>query len=285
MITTALLIGAFTCSSAQAILYSQDFEGSSNDIYADGWEVVNLYAGSPVSGIFNQSPSIQAMGFTGKTIGASTFDVIGTTITHVPLTDVAIKSKEYALPAGPSLVTFRLGSIAIGATATSHYSVYIMTAAELAGLGSTASLKACLDAKSPAATATVWGQSSIVSLNLTSYAGQTVALVFRLHNSPTNSFMLFDDLLVKGGTLDTADFDAGQFLVYPNPASSIVTVQGGGKVIKEIYIMDNTGRILKRVAVQDLDYCRLDIQEFSAGLYYISIHTTDGNFTHKLVKE
>ena len=45
-ITTALCLGLFSCVYAQETLYSQDFEGNNDDIFANGWNVINLYENS-----------------------------------------------------------------------------------------------------------------------------------------------------------------------------------------------------------------------------------------------
>lgn len=75
------------------------------------------------------------------------------------------------------------------------------------------------------------------------------------------------------------------FVIYPNPASSTVIIKGAGSAIQNIYIMDSSGRTLKRVLGNDQEYCTLDLQGLSSGVYYISIHTEKGDFTQKLIKK
>jgi len=285
-ITTALCLGLFSCVYAQEILYSQDFEGNHDDIFANGWDVINLYENSPEGGIFSPVASIQAAGFTGKTFGGLTFEIGPSSFpVHVAATDVAFKSENYMLPAGISSVTYRVGSIAIGANASSHYSVYIVPSSALSELDTEAELKAFLDAETPVDAATISGQSSTITLDLTAYAEQTIVLFFRLHNSPSNTLLLFDDIIVKAETLDTPRLNANQFAVYPNPTSHKVTVDASNAFdIDSITITDLKGRAIKNYTFNSLARVEIDLDEMASGTYFLGISTEEGTVTKKIIK-
>lgn len=285
-ITTALCLGLFSCVYAQETLYSQDFEGNNDDIFANGWDVINLYENAPEGGIFSPAASIQAAGFTGKTFGGLTFEIGPSSFpVHVPGTDIAFKTEDYDLPAGNSTISYRVGSIAIGANSSSHYSVYIMASSEFIGIDTEASLKAYLDTKIPADAATISGQSSTITLDLTPYAQQTVSLIFRLHDSPTNALLLFDDIIVKAETLDTPDLNANQFAVYPNPTNHKVTVNASNAFdIDSITITDLNGRAIKNYTFNSLASVELDLDEMASGTYFLGISTEQGTVTKKIIK-
>ncbi|MDR6966116.1 hypothetical protein J2X31_000109 [Flavobacterium arsenatis] len=287
-ILTALFLGLLSYANAQEILYSQDFEGNNDDIFADGWDVIDLYGQSPDGGIFNPSPSIQAIGFTGKTIGVLTFTtVVGSVLTHITGTDVAIKSADYDLPDGPSYATLRVGSVAVGAIGSAHYSIYIMASTEFNGIATPEALKNYLNTKTPVRSETVFASSSMISIDLTAYAGQNVSLIFRLHDYPThsNTILLFDDITIKAGTLDTPVFNANQFVVYPNPTSNLVSIRASNTLsINSITISDLNGRILKTHAFNSLASVELDLSEMATGTYFLGISSEEGTTTKKIIK-
>lgn len=286
-IITALFLGSFACAQAQlTTLYSEDFEGDDQVIFSQGWNFIKLHPDSSDGGIFQPSPSIQAKGFTGKTIGGLTFTTVGTTITNLPNTDVLIRSRNYDIPVvGTTSVSFRRGSVPAGASASSHYAVYIMAMEEFVGLDTPAALKTYLDAKTRATSATISGQSSIVTLDLSAYAGKTVALLFRLYNSPTNSILLMDDVTVSNTPLSTADFVASQFSVYPNPASNKVKVAASnGKGITKITITDLNGRIVKTKDLAGIESTDIDLNDMASGTYLMGISSEEGTIMKKIVK-
>lgn len=138
------------------------------------------------------------MGFTGNTMGGMTFDIaVSPGPSHNPNTDIAFKTQEYSLPAKPCKASYRIGSVAFSNNSSSHYSVYIVTREELALIKDEAHLRAFLD-KSPAVdTGTVTGQSTINTLDLSAYSLKTIRLVFRLHESSTDTFLLFDEVTIQ----------------------------------------------------------------------------------------
>ena len=286
LIFGAFILGSVLTASAQQTIYSQDFEGNDDDIFADGWDFIDLHGDSPEGGIFSPSPSIQARGFTGKTMGGLTFDIVGTMPTHNPNTDIAIKSADYDIPEGITHVTYRVGSVAIGTNASSHYSVYIMRDDEFTGIATGEQLKAYLDTKTPDDSATISGQSSTITLDLSAFAEDTVALVFRLHDSPSNSLLLFDDVIVQTGILDNPDFTSSDFMVYPNPANSEVNITGIGSLGKgEITIADLNGRILATKKFNSEETIRVDISSLASGTYFMAVKTDKGLFSQKIIKQ
>jgi len=281
---TALFLGMLTCANAQTTLYSQDFEGNDQEIFDAGWEVFKLHPNSTDGRIFQPDPSTEGIGFTGKTMGSLTFTEVFP-ITHNPFTDVAIRSENYYIPDTETSVNFRIGRISIGGIGSSHCSIYVLRIEEFLGLDTPAALKGYLDTKTPAYNATIDGFSSMVSIDLSGHAQNTVALIFRLHNSPTNTIWLFDDVTVLTRALGTTNFDVSQFAVYPNPASNTIKVDAlSGSNIDKITIADMNGRIIKTKNVNGLDNIDIDINDIASGTYLMGISSDKGIVTKKIVK-
>lgn len=285
-IIAALLLGtAFTASAQQTTIYSQDFEGSSEEIFEDGWDVIDFSGESPDGGIFNSNAQIEEKGFSGKTIGLLTFESNEGTLTNMPNTDAGVKTEDYILPEGASSVSFKLGGIGYSGGAVNHYSIYIMTAEEYNGLGTAAQLGAYLDTKTAVETGNVTGNAVTKTFDLSAYAEKTVSLIFRLHDGTGNTILLVDDVVVKSGTLSSGDFSASQFAVYPNPASNSVSVAAQNNTLKGVTIADLNGRIVASHTFNSIALADISIEKFTAGTYIMTISSESGNVSKKIVKQ
>jgi YD repeat-containing protein len=74
------------------------------------------------------------------------------------------------------------------------------------------------------------------------------------------------------------------FNIYPNPAGNTVTIKGNG--IKQLRLIDNSGKLIINKTVNGNTVTSLDISNLAIGMYYIIVTDIDGNnFRSKLVKE
>lgn len=286
-VIAALLLGSgFAMSAQQTTLYSQDFEGPYQDIFDDGWDVIDFSGDSPEGGIFNSSPQIVAKGFTGQTMGLMTFTSDNGAMVNHPNTDSGMKTEDYDLPEGVSSISYKIGSVGFTGGAKSNYSVYIMAAEEYNGLATPAQLGAYLDAKTPAATGNINGNATTETLSLTAYAEKTVSLIFRLHDSLGNTFLLIDDVTVVSGVLASDGFTSAQFAVYPNPATNVLNIEAPqGALINNVTIADMNGRIIAQNTFDSLAAATVDIGRFTAGTYIMSVSSDKGIITKKIVKQ
>lgn len=284
LILAAILVSTFFTANAQTTVYTQDFEGNSADIFDQGWAVIGFQGNAENNGIYNTSASIQDIGITGKSIGFATFTMNGQTPQHISNADCAIISPELVLPQGTSLLKYRVGSVRVGANASSHYSVYIVTEEEMLPIANAAQFKALLNTKSAADSATISGHSSIISIDLSAYAGKTVFAVFRLHNSPSNTLLLFDDITVTNGILSLEEMESAQFAIYPNPAKDFVNVEGKGSIIENISFTDASGKLVASSNFDGTAMANVDVSALTNGLYIMTVKSDKGIVNRKIMK-
>ncbi|MBX2931552.1 MAG: T9SS type A sorting domain-containing protein [Chitinophagaceae bacterium] len=75
-----------------------------------------------------------------------------------------------------------------------------------------------------------------------------------------------------------------QLSIYPNPAKDVLNIQYSN--IKEVSIIDLTGRRLLNKNYDDLTFVQLNIATLSKGIYFVKVTNTEGNTqTQKLVVE
>lgn len=70
--------------------------------------------------------------------------------------------------------------------------------------------------------------------------------------------------------------------IYPNPASSYITVDAGTQTIESFVIYNTLGQIVK---TQSFKSSNIDISELSNGTYLLKIEDEYGSSTHKIVKQ
>lgn len=82
----------------------------------------------------------------------------------------------------------------------------------------------------------------------------------------------------------TFDGTVNVFTIYPNPAGNTITIKGNG--IKQVRLIDNTGKLIIVKTVNGSSIISMDISNLAIGMYYIIITDIDGNnFRNKLLKE
>ena len=73
--------------------------------------------------------------------------------------------------------------------------------------------------------------------------------------------------------------------IYPNPASDFVGITMNSSNIKEIKVMDLTGRILETIPVQrGEDNIRINVSGYPSGIYFLSFSTDQGTKVRKFIK-
>lgn len=76
--------------------------------------------------------------------------------------------------------------------------------------------------------------------------------------------------------------NSGSLNFYPSPVTDYLTIEFGG-MIKSVELYDFQGRMLIRTNA-DSDVYKLQMSNFSRGMYIVRVYTREGNFIRKIVK-
>jgi hypothetical protein len=71
-------------------------------------------------------------------------------------------------------------------------------------------------------------------------------------------------------------------IVYPNPTNGLFEISSLAEDT-HVYIRDNTGRVQFGRLVQDVNDSRFDIRGWPAGIYLVSVVSSNNVFTSKLI--
>lgn len=83
-------------------------------------------------------------------------------------------------------------------------------------------------------------------------------------------------------TLSTTEVEAQEIVMYPNPASSFITIAGNEEVVDEVRIYNVIGKeVLRANLVND----KINISALSSGMYIVNLIGDNVNVVKKLVKE
>jgi photosystem II stability/assembly factor-like uncharacterized protein len=93
----------------------------------------------------------------------------------------------------------------------------------------------------------------------------------------TNGGGLFADLSVLENVVSF-------FKVYPNPFENIISIKSEVKV-KNIYIIDEVGRIIYSESAPDSNTISIDLKSYSSGIYFIKLETENNTEIQKIVKK
>lgn len=116
------------------------------------------------------------------------------------------------------------------------------------------------------------------SYDLSNYAGQTIRIAFRHHNSADVYWMLIDDLEVVAGQHAGINDITAQVALYPNPTTGVLNVLTEG--LQEVSVLDVNGRNVMTTSESVIDMTNL-----SNGVYFVRVITANGISTQKIVKK
>ena len=96
--------------------------------------------------------------------------------------------------------------------------------------------------------------------------------------------ILTNDEQTVFNTLSVGDFGQDSSLqIYPNPAQDILNISSANS-IKSIQLYDAQGRqLVTKLGNESLE--TLDISKYSAGIYFVSVATSQGKMTQKIIKK
>ena len=123
-------------------------------------------------------------------------------------------------------------------------------------------------------------------VDITSYKGNDVILKFETYNRSGNNLYI-DNIWVYQGAepVGIKEEPLTQFSVYPNPVQNYITIDLGKNELKNasIEIMDIMGKtILNKNVDQKIN--KINMSDYSNGIYLIKLTNTHGNIVQKIIK-
>lgn len=128
------------------------------------------------------------------------------------------------------------------------------------------------------------GNSADVDLNVNSIAlpnGTYNANVMIITNDENNAQIVLP-LTLNVGPVSTPEIEAGSYTIYPNPTKGMITLDANSEITK-VTIYNNMGQVVYN---SELNSLRTNIDlDFGAGMYFVTVVTTEGTSTQKIVVE
>lgn len=99
-------------------------------------------------------------------------------------------------------------------------------------------------------------------------------------------FFMVDDFKITATSLSVKDNFSAKFSMYPNPASTVVSISNLDKIaVNAVSISDMNGRIMKTVELGGVDTADITVSDLAVGMYFINITTEEGIATKKFIKK
>ncbi|MGJ8684186.1 MAG: S8 family serine peptidase [Nonlabens sp.] len=124
------------------------------------------------------------------------------------------------------------------------------------------------------------------TIDLTAYVGNDILLKFNNQNDYSNS--TFIDNIALTSTLSSKENKLAQAIsLYPNPASDMVYLEIDNSNLQEdlnIQIMNSLGQVIHNLEARKNDnLIKVDVNDYSTGLYFVSIQSGNLQTTKKLI--
>ena len=267
MIKKLLFVSALAFAlngQAQTTVFKEDFnqEGTRNqwligdrDGDADSWEFVS-------------AEEAEAPSFTGDF--AWSFSWFFAELTP----DNTLTSPKITLPATGNLeLSFKVSAADDEeGYFEEHYAVYVIPFdAEFTGT-ETPVFEETLDAG-------YYQNAKVVKIDVSSFSGQDVKLVFRHYDCTDILYIGLDDVTIEDKTLAVSDVNKSQIKISPNPATEFVKISGIQN-IDNVRVFDMTGKIVKEAKGSDVV-----VKELPSGQYIINVYTGNEIISRKLIKK
>jgi type IX secretion system substrate protein/ASPIC/UnbV protein/VCBS repeat protein len=88
--------------------------------------------------------------------------------------------------------------------------------------------------------------------------------------------------IVENSTLSTKEFEANNFIVYPNPSSEVVNIKSTSNQDYTLTIFDAIGRRVYSNRFENTNP-EISVNALSKGVYFFNFTTNKGNYTKKIV--
>lgn len=95
-----------------------------------------------------------------------------------------------------------------------------------------------------------------------------------------------DTFSVTRAAAGTDDFVKNNFSIYPNPATDVLNLNAiSNASINSISITDVNGRTVKQQQIGGVSSAQINVNDLTAGVYFVSVNAAEGNGTVKFVKK
>lgn len=260
------LFVAFSFVNAQIL--SESFEGE-----AAGWAIMDYdgdemnwtiisYEGAEEAGVMPPPDGIMAAG-----------SYSWNPQTELPLTpDNWLITPQISIPAGNATLTFYAWGIDPD-WAAEHLGIFVST--EEMPTDNTFPVDNFTQVFEQVTT----GDQIQYTVDLSSYAGQSIYIAFRHYNITDMYALCLDDINVTAGATGIEDINATAN-VYPNPAQDVVNVNAASQ-ISNIELFNIAGQKVSTFNVNNTT-TQIDVTELANGIYFLKINTEDGMITKKI---
>jgi len=286
LLLAAFLMGSFVTVKAQDVILSESFEDT-EAVYESGWGGLDLDGDGAAASVYLENPTITAAGFSGQVAGTGNFSVAGGQVVPNADSDNAWWSPEFELPAdAPAAVTFKVAGLPLQEGATASYGIYVIPSEDVAEIDNIGDFITYLDGISPVMTEVAPEEATETTVDLSSYAGQTVSVLYRHYqNDEAPAYLFLDDVEVTSGeTASVKDLASSKLSVYPNPATNVINVNGANALVNNVAIVDINGRTVKSVKFAGVAEAQVNVSDLASGVYVMTIASDKGTTTQKIVK-
>jgi hypothetical protein len=120
------------------------------------------------------------------------------------------------------------------------------------------------------------------SYNLDAYANQNIRIGINCISDDKFALLIDNFKVTKSANLSTDNFSQNQFLIYPNPAQSILNIESKtSSVIETLRIYDLFGKLLLE-KTQNTD--QVTVENLSNGVYIIEVASDGKTYKNKFIK-
>jgi len=154
-----------------------------------------------------------------------------------------------------------------------HYAVYLIPANSAFTGTETPVFEETLDAG-------YMEEAKHVTVDVSSFKGQDVKVVFRHYNCTDLLVLIIDNIQVlETEALAVSDINKANLQVYPNPSSDFIRIKGVDN-IQKIGLYDVSGKM-----VLETQSTETDIRKLPAGQYILNVHSGSDIISKKIIKK
>lgn len=153
-----------------------------------------------------------------------------------------------------------------------HYAVYVIPANSVFTGSETPVYEETLDGG-------YFNEAKNVNVDISSYVGQDVQLVFRHYNCTDILYIGLDDVVITQSQLSTNDINKSKVAVYQDEANGLVKISGLNDV-KKVKLFDLSGKLISNV-----NQSEMNISNLPKGIYIVNFYTNDEVISRKIIKK
>lgn len=267
-------LAAFS-ANAQTVIYTEDFNSASDVNPPAGWvfqdmdgdtnNFGDMYYVTDISGQPSTPISLISRSWQGEPLNPDN------TATS-PLIDLTNVS-------GPITLEWKVTAANSVLWNSENYSVYVHTLEDVYE----AVLEEAVFTEIYAGAGGFPGQQT-KTVDISSFAGQSVFVTFRHHNTYDMDYLSIDDVTVKTDALGVADMSAAKVSVYPNPVKDEFKLNlnpAYNASQTQVTVTDLTGKKVKTFAAGEA----YNVSDLSKGVYILTVTDGTNQFTQKLIKK